>query len=181
MINKKHGDVFKYDNINGVSNIYCVYIEHISFTERLEIGIIAVNIRIVDKIINIFEELKNNNYQIEKIILIDEYGFDDEKSMMDNNTSAYNYRNIIGTKKLSNHARGLAVDINPLYNPYIKKINNKLCVFPKNSSKYINRDINCKYFIGKNDICYNIFKKHGFSWGGDWASAIDYQHFEYNI
>lgn len=36
----------------------------------------------------------------------------DNKSMSANNTSAFNYRVISGTKKLSNHSYGLAIDIN---------------------------------------------------------------------
>ena len=58
------------------------------------------------------------NYPIEKVRLVDEYNADDETSMSANNSSCFNYRTISGTNKVSMHGRGLAVDINPLYNPY---------------------------------------------------------------
>ena len=32
--------------------------------------------------------------------------------------------------------------------------------------------------IDRNDLCYRLFVKHGFTWGGSWRSLKDYQHFE---
>ena len=98
--------------------------------------------------------------------LIDDYGANDEKSMAANNTSAFNYRVISGTTKLSNHSYGMAIDINPRINPWVK--GNK--VSPANG----------KVYKQKNDTAYKIFKKYGFSWGGEWRSSKDYQHFEVN-
>ena len=114
--------------------------------------------------------------------LIDDYGANDEKSMAANNTSAFNYRVISGTTKLSNHSYGMALDINPRINPWVK--GNK--VSPANGKVYKQRKTSkCKgkykrYMIHKNDTAYKIFKKYGFSWGGEWRSSKDYQHFEVN-
>ena len=113
---------------------------------------------------------------------IDDYGANDEKSMAANNTSAFNYRVISGTTKLSNHSYGMAIDINPRINPWVK--GNK--VSPANGKVYKQRKTSkCKgkykrYMIHKNDTAYKIFKKYGFSWGGEWRSSKDYQHFEVN-
>lgn len=113
--------------------------------------------------------------------LIDDYQADDEKSMAANNTSSFNFRKVAGTNRLSKHAMGLAIDINPRINPYI---NSKGVLAPQNGSVYKERDAKkCKgkyagYMIQKNSRITKIFKKYGFSWGGDWKYSKDYQHFE---
>ena len=55
------------------------------------------------------------------MVLIDEYDAQDGPSIRANNSSAFNFRFIAGTGVLSNHSRGMAVDINPLYTPYVKR------------------------------------------------------------
>lgn len=123
-------------------------------------------------------------YPIERMQLIDAYHADDLKSMAANNTSAFNYRPVAGTNKLSNHSYGLAIDINPRINPYI---NSHKKLTPTNGAVYQCRDPKkCKgkyarYMIQKNSKITKIFKKYGFSWGGDWVYSKDYQHFEYTI
>lgn len=99
--------------------------------------------------------------------------------MKDNNTSCFNYRKIAGTNKLSNHSFGLAVDINPLYNPYVKTTRNKTIVFPDNATVYADRTKTFDHKIDQNDLAYRVFTKHGFIWGGGWINVKDYQHFEF--
>ena len=113
------------------------------------------------------------------MVLIDVYGGDDNQSMAANNTSAFNYRTVSGTNKLSNHSYGRAIDINPLYNPYIRTASDgsTLCE-PENGAPYINRDEDFTHKIDHSDRCYQLFKEHCFTWGGDWRSVKDYQHFE---
>ena len=111
-------------------------------------------------------------------MLIDEYDADDEKSMSDNNSSAFNFRYISYSTKLSKHALGLAVDINTLYNPYVKYVDGRRNVEPANAEKYTDRSIEFPYKIDHDDLCYKVFAEHGFEWGGDWEHAKDYQHFE---
>ena len=97
--------------------------------------------------------------------------------MSDNNTSCFCFRTISNTSSLSNHSLGCAIDINPLYNPYVTKKS----ISPVSGTIYANRNSNLKYQIQKNDIIYNLFTSKGWSWGGDWSNPIDYQHFEKNI
>lgn len=155
-----------------------IYLSHYGFDGKAHMGELIINCDIVQQTISVFQELFEAKYPIEKIRLVDEYDADDICSMADNNSSCFNYRTIEGTSKLSNHSQGLAIDINPLYNPYIRMIDGTFSVLPENGIPYVNRSGNCPYFIHKNDICYNAFIKHGFSWGGEWESAKDYQHFE---
>ncbi len=141
-------------------------------------GEMICNTYIAKDLIKIFQKLFNSNYPIEKIRLIDEYNADDETAMRDNNSSCFNFRFISHTTKVSKHGLGLAVDINTLYNPYIKVVDNITYIEPKTGEKYVDRNQNFIYKIEKNDLCYKLFIENGFEWGGDWEDRKDYQHFE---
>lgn len=164
------------------SNLRYVKVRYFDFHGVSQTGELIVNKKIVKKVVKIFYELYKINYPIQSMKLIDEYGADDLKSMAANNTSAFNYRTVAGTNRLSNHSYGLAIDINPRINPYI---NSKGVLTPKNGAVYKNRNVKkctgkyAKYMIQKNSKITKIFKKYGFTWGGDWNYSKDYQHFEY--
>ena len=142
-------------------------------------GTIICNKTIASDLRDIFAELYKAKYPIEGIRPISEYDNDDERSMQANNTSCYCYRQIAGSSKLSKHARGLAVDINPLYNPCVmRKKDGTLLVQPSTGKLFVNRKAKFPYKIKRGDLCYRLFIQHGFRWGGDWKSKKDYQHFE---
>lgn len=117
-------------------------------------------------------------YPIERMVLIDEYDAQDGPSMRANNSSAFNFRFIAGTGVLSNHSRGMAVDINPLYNPYVKTNGGRTVVAPAEAAPYAERKRDFPYKIAEDDPCCREFLRHGFTWGGHWKSLKDYQHFE---
>jgi len=142
-------------------------------------GEIVCNKRIAQDLIDIFKQLYEAHYPIERIRLIDEYDADDERSMADNNTSCFCFRTVDGTKTLSKHARGMAIDINTLYNPYVRhnRRGQKL-ISPNAGKRYANRSISSPYKIEAGDLCHRLFIEHGFTWGGSWKTMKDYQHFE---
>lgn len=157
---------------------YCVLLYN-DFSGDTQKGEMICNKAIADDVIEIFSELYQSGYRIESIKLVDEFGGDDNASMLANNTSCFNYRKATGSKSLSNHAYGLAIDINPFYNPYIAyKKNGETIIAPEGSEEYADRSKSFPYKIDENDLAYRLFKAHGFSWGGDWNSCKDYQHFE---
>lgn len=142
-------------------------------------GEIVCNAAIADDLVDIFQQLFKARYPIERISLIDNYNANDEASMAANNTSAFCYRRIAGSQKLSRHSLGMAIDINPLYNPCVKiRKNGQRTVQPANARQWCNRNRNFSYKISRGDLCCRLFKQHGFSWGGDWKTTKDYQHFE---
>ena len=96
-------------------------VQHIDFQGRSQQGVIICNTAIAKDLQEIFSELYRQKYPIERIRPISDYDNDDERSMQANNTSCYCYRPIAGSTKLSNHARGMAIDINPLYNPCVRR------------------------------------------------------------
>ena len=155
---------------------------HWDYDNRTHQGELVCNRLIADKLIAIFRELYELHYPIQRMQLPDKYDADDERQMRDNNTSCFCYRPIAGSKRLSYHARGLAVDINPLYNPCVKqRPDGSFSVQPATGNAYTDRDKTFRYKISRNDPCHRIFLRHGFSWGGSWRSSKDYQHFEYRL
>ncbi len=137
-------------------------------------GELVCNKAIAADLLYIFEKLYEARYPIERMQLIDDYDANDEQSMRHNNTSCFCFRAVSGTKVLSKHALGLAVDINPLYNPYVKGN----VVQPSTARKWVNRSNQSVYTIKKGDLLWRLFTKRGFQWGGVWKSLKDYQHFE---
>lgn len=143
------------------------------------VGELVCNTLIANDLLEIFKALFAAGYPIEKMRLIDHYGCDDEASMRDNNTSCFNQRPITAGGRISKHSYGLAIDINPKYNPYYKlKSEGRAVVKPESSIDYLDRCADFPYKIEKGDLCCRLFKQHGFHWGGEWASGKDYQHFE---
>jgi len=163
------------DDLSYVSVLYN------DFDGNVALGELICNNSISLDLVEIFEELYRSGYQFERIELIDEYGGDDTLSMENNNTSCFNYRIVDGSNHLSKHAYGLAIDINPFYNPYVvfnKDGSGETYISPKGSEVYADRSKDFPYKIDENDLCYKLFIEHGFTWGGNWNSSKDYQHFQ---
>ncbi len=180
-----NGDVTVSDNSSRpetaitYEDLRYVHILHYDFNGEAVEGELICNALIAQDLIEIFYELYRAEYQIERVRLIDEYLADDDLSMENNNTSCFNYRVVEGTEKLSKHAYGLAVDINPFYNPYVRyNKDGSLHIDPKGSESYADRSGDFPFKIDDNDLCLKLFKEHGFTWGGDWNSMKDYQHFQ---
>lgn len=155
-----------------------VHVLYYDFQAQVQEGELICNQAIAQDFVDIFYELYECQYPIEKIRLVDEYDADDEASMADNNTSCFNYRTVPGRTKISNHAYGYAIDINPLYNPYVRTKDGITLISPDNAVPYADRNAEFPHKINKDDLCYRNFIEHGFSWGGAWNSSKDYQHFE---
>lgn len=141
-------------------------------------GELVCNREIADDLLDIFQQLYKAHYPIASVRLIDDFGADDERSMSANNTSCFCFRPIEGSKKLSKHAKGMAIDINPLQNPCVRKKDGTTIVQPAIATPYVDRCRRFDHKIGKKDLAYRLFTKHGFTWGGSWKSLKDYQHFE---
>ncbi len=173
------GKSFKTDCTITRSELRYVRVLHINAKGETLNGELVCHKDIADDLVEIFRELYHARYPIERIRLIDEYNADDNRSMEANNTSCFNFRRAVGSSRLSKHATGHAVDINPLYNPYVKKSSRgKTIIQPQKGSRYADRTKSFQYKIMRYDACYKAFTKRGFRWGGAWRSLKDWQHFE---
>lgn len=159
-------DLFKKGKSLIDNDIVKIEISFINFEGMDDKGILEVHKDVKDEVVKIFNEIKEIGFPIFKMETVDKYDFDDEKSVVANNSSAYNFRFVSGTTKLSDHAIGLAIDINPKQNPWVHP--SALNKFP-----YVPGE---KGTIEKGDQVVKIFEKYGWSWGGNWRNP-DYQHF----
>ena len=154
-------------------------LSHVDADKKEHVGEMVCNKAIANDLLEIFRELYRQKYPIQHIRLIDDYEADDERAMRDNNTSSFCYRKISGSAKLSKHAMGMAVDINTLYNPYVRTgKDGRRIVEPATAVKYVDRRKSFPYKIVKGDLLYRLFLQHGVKWGGSWRTVKDWQHFE---
>jgi hypothetical protein len=136
---------------------------------------------VAESVINILKEIYTSKYPIAKARTIENYDGNDDKSMADNNTSSFNCRAITGGGGFSIHSYGLAIDINPIQNPYLSIPTNAsqtglITIIPRTGSLYINRT---NIRPGMSEVIIDLFAKNGFSiWGGKWNTPIDWQHFQ---
>jgi hypothetical protein len=172
------GKSFKDDCTLPREDLRYLHVLHTDIDGNVHEGEMIVNYHIAQDVLDILRELYENDYPIERIRLVDEYDADDEMSMRDNNSSSFNFRFISHTNRVSKHGLGLAVDINTLYNPYTKVVDGERIVEPATGEPYLDREASFDYKIVPGDLCYNLFKEHGFEWGGEWTDRKDYQHFE---
>jgi hypothetical protein len=152
-----------------------VEITYLGFDGQNHHGELIVNQDVAAEVVAIFEQLLQSRYPIEKIRTVDNYpNADDESSMEDNNTSAFNCRDIPGTG-WSQHAFGRAIDLNPLLNPEIDRTG---AVQPRNAERYLDRNRTDPGVLHAGDPAVRVFTDRGWHWGGDWRTPKDYQHFE---
>ena len=154
-----------------IDSLVMLDVEYYSFDGQLHKGQVIVNIAVKDDVISAFEILKNEKFPVQKVIPIVKYDWDDNESMKSNNTSAFNYRFIAGTQRLSHHATGRAIDINPRQNPVIYSDGK---ISPQ-GAKY---DLKAEGTLTPDCSIVKFMKSRGWRWGGDWTSFKDNHHFD---
>lgn len=173
------GKSFKQECTVPRSDLRYILCLHRDIQGRAIVGEMVVNKTISSTVLNILHKLYQANYPIERMRLVDYWDADDERTMRDNNSSSFNFRFISHTTKVSKHGKGVAIDINTLYNPYHKILDDGTEIIePSTGAPYLDRSKSFPYKIEKGDLCYRLFTENGFEWGGDWTTCKDYQHFE---
>lgn len=159
----------------GPAQLRRVTVTHLGFDAEPHRGELIVHQELVPQVIAIFEQLYRLDYPIEKMRSVAKYpGGNDELSMEDNNTSAFNCRRIPGSGNWARHAYGRAIDVNPLLNPSVDHGRFE----PKNAKVYLDRHRIEPGLLHPGDPAVRVFTDAGWRWGGDWKSPVDYQHFE---
>lgn len=158
----------------GPDGLRRVDLDYLGSDGQTHRGSLVVHRDHVDDVIAIFGDLQRLRYPIAKMQTVDRYpGAEDELSMRDNNTSAFNCRPLGSGWSL--HAYGRAVDINPLINPYI---DNSGDLQPKTAGRYLDRALPDPAMLKAGDPAVRAFTDRGWRWGGAWRNPVDYQHFE---
>ncbi|WP_234806597.1 M15 family metallopeptidase [Mycolicibacter nonchromogenicus] len=152
-----------------------VAVTHLGFDDRPHRGELIVHQELVPQVVAVFDRLYRLEFPIERMQSVARYrGGEDELSMEDNNTSAFNCRRIPGSGTWSPHAYGRAIDVNPLLNPWVEHDT----FAPRNAGVYLNRRRIEPGLLHAGDAAVRAFTDAGWRWGGAWKSPVDYQHFE---
>ena len=171
------GKSYKADCTLPRENLRYIHVLHVGFDNQVHEGELVVNKDIADDVLEIFKELYESGYQIEKVRLVDEYDADDEASMSDNNSSAQfqvyfpHYKDI---EAWNGNGGGYQHSLQSL----CQTVDGELSIEPANAADYVDRSKDFSHKIDHDDLCYKLFTEHGFEWGGDWTHSKDYQHFE---
>ena len=162
---------------SSCARLRVVHFAYINFNKEIKTdGALVVLDAISIQVLDIFRELSEVKFPIEKARLMNAYNGDDDASMSDNNTSAFNDRKIPGKQTNSLHAYGAAIDINPVLNPYLVRTGAKAEIKPPAGTRYKDRSV---AIPGMAEAVIGIFENHGFFiWGGAWKNPKDFQHFQ---
>lgn len=148
-----------------------VQVGYFGFDSQVHSGYLITDIELGEEVDSIFERLLRIKFPIEKLVPLTEYNWSDSLSMAANNTSCFNYRNVKGSSRLSDHALGRAIDINPGLNPYI--------IYRSDSPLPVGATYtpDLPGTISAHSDVVKIFAEFGWKWGGHWKYTKDYQHF----
>jgi len=139
-------------------------------------GGLIVNADAVFAVLTAFRLLFDARYPIHRMRPVEAYGGSDERSMLADNTSAFNCRGVPGSTAWSQHAYGRAVDLNPFENPEVRGSQ----IDPPAASAWANRSRAGPAVIHHGDAAWRAFTAVGWTWGGDWSYPLDYMHFSAN-
>jgi hypothetical protein len=157
------------------SQLVRLSIEYWGFDGRQHTGALVVQKRVAAGVERIFAVLLHEKFPIRRMETIDVYGGDDEKSLDADNTSGYNCRRVVGgSGGWSRHAYGLAIDVNPIENPYLERGR----VHPQAGREYLDRSNVRPGMAIEGGVLVKAFAAEGWEWGGRWTGTPDYQHFQ---
>jgi len=158
-----------------IGDLVYLRLSHYGYDQAVHTGDLVVHKELARDVLTIFKALFDLRFPIEKMKVIDDYQGDDDASMADNNTSAFNCRFVTGKPGVfSKHSSGRAIDINPRTNPMVADG----AIFPPAGSAFIDRKKNAPGILRAGDGVVRAFTRRGWVWGGAWATMRDYQHFE---
>ena len=161
----------------GRGELVLLTVPYLDFDGKARTGRLIVASAEGDRIARAFDAIfESGTFRIARMELVDSYGGDDDASMAANNTSAFNCRYVGNSNKLSEHAFGTAIDINPVQNPYVTKAG----TYPAEGEAFDEaheRKGDVTGIILAGDAVTKAFRDAGWSWGGNWKTKKDYQHF----
>jgi poly-gamma-glutamate synthesis protein (capsule biosynthesis protein) len=162
----------------ALADLRFLQMRYVGFDGEAHVGEMVVHQDVARDVVRVFRRLYDARWPIRRMRLVDEYRGDDGRSMAANNTSGYNCRRVAASPAWSDHAYGTAIDINPVQNPYLVGSS----VRPRNGLRFatVDRSAAARVAVGvihDDDVVVRAFAGIGWSWGGDWTSSPDYQHF----
>jgi len=143
------------------------------FDDRRHTGELLVDATVADDVVGVFEALYRARFPMEQVVVVGPYEPGGPTTGDGNGTGAFVCRPVAGGSSYSEHAYGLAVDVNTFQNPYLRDG----VVLPELASAYLNRAWTRAGMITPAGPVVRAFAAIGWDWGGDWRTLKDYQHF----
>jgi D-alanyl-D-alanine carboxypeptidase len=145
------------------------------FDGKPHAGTLVVNASAVGDLTVVFRRLYRARFPIRRMRPIDAYGGNDERSLAADNTAAFNCRYAVGPgpRRWSAHAYGIAIDVDPVENPYLESGQ----VHPRAGKAYLDRSNVRPGMAVRGGLLVSAFTSVGWQWGGRWTGTPDYQHF----
>jgi hypothetical protein len=152
-----------------------VRLSYRGFDGQAHTGTLVVNESVVGDVAVVFRRLYAARFPLRRMRQIDAYGGNDERSLAADNTAGFNCRYAVGPgpRRWSTHAYGLAIDVNPVENPYLEGGR----VHPRAGRAYLNRSRIRPGMAVRGGLLVRAFAAVGWRWGGRWQGTPDYQHF----
>ncbi len=156
----------------AIDDLRKLTLRYVNFDDVEHEGQMIVHVDVAEDVLDVFGQLYEDRFPIERIEPIEHFDGDDDASMAANNSSAFNCRPITGSDSWSEHSYGWAVDINPIQNPYERDGE----VLPPEGEPYLDRS-DVRPGMVTRPGAVDLFDQVGWGWGGDWDSLVDYMHF----
>jgi D-alanyl-D-alanine carboxypeptidase len=161
----------------ALGDLRLITLTYRGFDGRAHVGRLVANRTAAPALVAVFRRLYAAGFPIRRMEPVDRYGGDDFRSIEADNTSAFNCRAATGSSHWSNHAYGLAIDVNPIENPYLSGGHSS----HRASAAYLDRSRHRAGMAYEGGVLVEAFRAEGWGWGGSWSGSVrDYQHFSYN-
>ena len=158
----------------GLDDLRLLTMSYWGFDQLSHVGSMVVRSNQADAVVRVFRYLFAVRYPIRRMQPVDDFGADDDASMAADNTSAFNCRGVDGSPGVwSEHSYGWAIDVNPVENPWVRGT----VVQPPAGAAYLDRSAVAAGMIHAGDVVVDLFASIGWTWGGTFRNARDYQHF----
>jgi len=159
-----------------VDELAYLTVSHYGFDGRFHTGEIIVNKAFAEEVVGVFRLMHEARFPIEQMRVITKEEIDAPPTGDWNDTTSFVCRPAVGSNSWSQHAFGLAIDVNPFHNPYLKGD----LVLPELASVYTDREDVRPGMIFEGDVVTEAFSEMGWGWGGNWSTLKDWMHFSYN-
>lgn len=152
---------------------------HVGFDGRERTGVIEVHRAVADDVTGFFDVAHQLRFPIERVVPASELGWDDPRLMAANCSSGFNFRVVAGRTSLSNHAFGLAFDVNTVQNPFVRRHADGTETVEPAGARY---DPDAPGTLTDGHPLVAFLLERGWTWGGHWTldgdGLVDYQHLE---
>lgn len=157
----------------GPEDLRRLVVRHVDFDGQSREGQLIVHVDAATDVVGVFARLYAARYPVESLVPVDRYDSDDIASMNANNSSAFNCRRVTAGTGWSDHAYGRAIDLNPIQNPYVSSSR----TLPEAGGAWVDRSRHHPALIRRGDVVVRSFADIGWSWGADFRTIDDWQHF----